>query len=605
MRFESTRLFLERAQSQHPALVLTPGNVRGVVSICQQLNGLPLAIELAAARVGALSVEQIAARLNDCLKLLTLGDRTAPPRQRTLRRALDWSYNLLSESEQRLFERLSVFLGGWTLEAAEAVGAGDGIDEGDVLDLLSRLVDKSLVLVEAAVEGALRYKMLEPARQYGLERLEARGEAGPVRRRHASWFLELAEEAEPELKGAWQEEWSERLERERGNLRTALSWALQREESQLALRLAGALGEFWHLRGHLSEGRRWLEAALMKREALAVPVQAKALARVGCIAWEQGDYERSIAFSEESLALSRKVGDTSGAAAALSNLAWAALYQNKLGRASMLAEETVTLQRASRDMAGLARALLILGMVAAVRRDYERATVLHKKSLRLARKAKDNFAVILSLALGAFTSLGQGDYKRAGSLCAEGLELSWQLKMKQLTAAHLHILAALAGLQGRPVRSARLWGSAEALREALGTVLSPVERYVYGPHISAARARVDEAAWEAAWAEGRAMKIEVIANYTLSEEVSDSATAPVPEELSAGGQQSLLTPREREVAVLVGQGLSNRQIATQLVLSEHTVATHIHKSLKKLRLDSRVQIAAWIAKQPPLLLGPD
>jgi predicted ATPase/DNA-binding SARP family transcriptional activator/DNA-binding CsgD family transcriptional regulator len=598
--FESVRLFLERARSHHPAFVLTPRNVGAVADICRQLEGIPLAIELVAAWVGVLSVGQIATRLKDPLKILTAGSRTAPPRQQTQRGALGWSYDLLSEAERRLFNRLSVFAGGWTLEAAEAVGTGDGIDEDDVLELLSRLVNKSLAVAEANGDGALRYRMLELVRLYGLERLEASGEAEPIRRQHAAWFLELAEEAEPGLKGAQQEAWLERLEREHVNLRVALSWSLERGETGPGLRLSGALGEFWHLRGHLSEGRRWLEATLAKDGVLPGPARAKALARAGCIAWVQGDYERSMALSEESLTLWRELGDMAGAAAALSNLGWAALFQNQLERASTRAEEAVPLQRASGDMEGLARTLPIPGLAAAAQHDYEQAAALHEESLALARKVEDNFAIILSLALGAFVSLGLGDYGRVRDLCAEGLELSRQLKMRYLTATHLHISATVAGSQGQPVHSARLWGAAEALREAVGTIFSPLDRHFYEPYIAAARTQLDKAAWEAAWAEGRAMTFEAMIEYALSEERRAPTTTSTPEEPPAGGQQTLLTRREREVAALVGRGLTNRQISAELVLSEHTVATHVCKILKKLGLHSRAQIAAWVAEQPLL-----
>jgi predicted ATPase/DNA-binding SARP family transcriptional activator/DNA-binding CsgD family transcriptional regulator len=591
---ESARLFLERARYHHPGFVLTARHVGVVTDICRQLDGIPLAIELAAARAGMLSVEQIAERLKNSLALLTGGGRTVPPRQRTLHGALDWSYALLSEPEGRLFERLSMFVGGWTLEAAEVVGTGGSIDSGDVLDLLCRLIDKSLVMAEADAKGVPRYRMLEPIRQYARERAEASGEADPARHRHAAWALELAKEAEPELRGARQEAWLKRLEREYDNLRAALSWALERGEAELGLRLSGALGEFWHLRGHLSEGRRWLEAALVKGEALAMAVRAKALAQVGWIAWEQGDYERSIASSEESLILSRKLGDTAAAAVALSNLAWAALYQNELRQASKLAEEAMILQRISEDIGGLARMLLIPGMVAAVQHDYERATVLHELSLALAREVEDNFAIVLSLALGAFASVNQRHYERAGNLCAEGLELSQRLGMGQLIATHLHISAALAGSRGQLVNSARLWGAAEALREALGTVFSPVERYVYGPYIATLHTELEEEAWRAAWAEGRAITLKEAIECASSKEEVAYLSSPMSEKASTGEPLDELTHRQWEVAVLIAQGLTNRAIANELVLSEHTVATYVSRIFKKLELRSRAQIAALV-----------
>ncbi|MDQ4042275.1 MAG: NB-ARC domain-containing protein, partial [Actinomycetota bacterium] len=268
--YESARLFMERASYRNPSFVLTPRNAKAVAQICRRLDGIPLTIELAAARVGVLSAEQIALRLDHSLRLLTTGGRTAVPRHRTLRATLDWSHELLAGPERKLFGRLSVFAGGWTLEAAEAVGVGEGIEEEDVLDLLSRLLDKSLVVTETPLEeGALRYRMLEPVRQYGLERLEASGEAERVRERHAQQYLALAEQAEPELMEADQASWLKRLGIEHANLRAALSWTLgpedaePKERAELGLRLAATLGQFWNAHSP-SEGREWLERGLAR-----------------------------------------------------------------------------------------------------------------------------------------------------------------------------------------------------------------------------------------------------------------------------------------------------------------------------------------------------
>ncbi len=603
--YESTRLFLERAWYHNSAFAVTPRNAWAVARICERLGGIPLTIELAAARVGMLSVEQISARLEDSLKLLTVGRRTAPPRQQTLRGTLDWSYELLSEPERKLFGRLSVFAGGWTLEAAQVVGAGKSIEEGDVLDLLSQLVDKSMVVVEATdgSAGGPRYGMLEPVLQYGQERLEVEANTDAVRRRHASWCFELAKGAEPWLRGARQEVWLERLEREYGNLRVALEWALESGETDLGLWFGGALGEFWYMSGNLSEGRRWLEAALANdHDAPPTPARAKALARAGWIAWEQGDYERSVDLSEESLALSRKLKDEAGAVTAISNLGWAALLGNELEKASALAEEAVTRGRALGDTGGVARALLILGLAAVVQHDHERALALHEESLMLGRKAGDSLAMALSLGVGAFASLGQGDIQRARALCEEGFALSPQPRVMNVIAFLLHASAALASSQGRPARSARLWGAAESLGKTIGAVLSPVELHVYDPYIGAARTRLDEAAWEAAWAEGKAMTIEESVGYALAEEEAEQQArprrSPAPKEPPASRQpDDGLTRREREVALLVARGLANRRIAGELAISERTVTTHVGHILNKLGATSRAQVAAWVIEQ--------
>jgi len=593
--YESVRLFLDRARQRNPAFALTQNNAWAVAQICERLEGIPLAIELAAARVGVLSVEQIARRLEGSVKLLAAGSRTMDPRHQTLRATLDWSYELLDEAERDLFERFSVFMGGWTLKAAEVIGAGDGIEEEDVLGLLSELIDKSLVVSEPGDNGAMRYRILEPIRQYAQDKLEeSEEEVEAAKRRHASFFLALAEKAESELEGPQQQEWLERLDKEHDNLRAALSWALDQGEAELGLRLGGALGWFWWLRGHSSEGRRWLEAALMNLDAASEPTQAKGLTKAGRMVWEQGDSERAAALSEEGLALSRELGDTAGIVDALVNLGIIALFQTNFERVSALLEEAVALQRT-------VIALQTLGLVAVCQRDCERAMALHEETLALSRKIGDKSGTTLSLFLGALAALGLGNHRRVRELCAQGLEQCQHLGVKRGISNNLRILAALASSQGRPVRSARLWGAAEALYEAIGTTLSPAERLHFEPYIDADRAQLNQAMWEAAWAEGRAMTPEEAVEYALSEEEKPlPSVSPPPEESLDGRQPAKLTRRQQEVAALVGRGLTNRQIAEELSISERTVDAHLREILGKLGLDSRVQIAAWVAEQGPL-----
>jgi tetratricopeptide (TPR) repeat protein len=282
------------------------------------------------------------------------------PRQRTLKGTLDWSYDLLSESEQTLFDRLSVFAGGWTLEAASMVAKGEGVEEGEVLDLLSGLVEKSLVMVRGDDPGGARYRLLEPVRQYALDKLEESDEAEEARRRHAEFFLALAEEAYPELKGANQLEWLERLEAEHDNLRAALSWALKRKEVELALRLGGALSWFWSVRGYHSEGRRWLEEALAIEGRVSPEVQAMALAGEGALALEQGDYDRAKQACEEGLELlAQEAKETASEAKLifLSCLGFVALEREEHSQAKQLYEESLTLSREMSDIWWLASSL--------------------------------------------------------------------------------------------------------------------------------------------------------------------------------------------------------------------------------------------------------
>ncbi len=318
---ESARLFLERARHRNPSFALTPKNARAVAEVCLGLAGMPLAIELAAVRVRALSVEQISERLKDSLKLLTGGGRTATQRQQTLRGTLDWSHELLSEAERTLFGRLSVFAGGWVLEAAEEVGSRGGIEQADVLDLLSGLVDKSLVVVAAAGEGGPRYGMLEPVRQYAREKLEESGEAGEIVHRHAEFFLALAEEAEPRFRRPEEATYSRLLEAEHDNMRAALSWSLNGGDPELGLRLAAALRWFWNARGHLNEGARHLEKALGGHGG---PPAARAGAFYGWghILRKQSDFERAEACFQQALALYEELRDEEHIADALQPWGW-------------------------------------------------------------------------------------------------------------------------------------------------------------------------------------------------------------------------------------------------------------------------------------------
>jgi predicted ATPase len=346
---DSVQLFVERARLRLPGFLLTKENARSVVAVCNRLEGLPLAIELAAARMGTLAIDEMAQKLDDSLDLLSTGPRTVPPRQRTMRAAIGWSHELLSEQEKAMFRRLSVFAGGFTLEAAEAVCPGSMIEEGEVLNLVSELVNKSLVVAHTTAEGRVRYRMLEQVRQYAREKLEESGEAGEVLDRHAAVFLALAEEAEPELKRQRQEEWLERLEAEHDNFRVALSWSLEQGEAELGLQLGTALIEFWHLHVHHNEARRWLGGALAK-EGASPSARMKALERACFLAWEQGDYERAITFGEEGLMLAgRFEDDTASVAAILANLGSVAMSRMEVDRASALLEEAVAMCRVSGD----------------------------------------------------------------------------------------------------------------------------------------------------------------------------------------------------------------------------------------------------------------
>ncbi len=322
-QFEVVRLFIERAQAVQPTFKVTNANAPAVAQVCFHLDGIPLAIELAAARVRSLSVEEINTRLGQRFRLLTGGSRDTLPRQQTLRALIDWSYDLLTESEKTLLRRLSVFAGGWTLSAAEVVCAGEPVEDWEVLDLLTALVDKSLVVAEPLGDGT-RYRLLETVRQYGGDRLGESGEAEAVRGRSASCFLALAEEAEPQLQGPEQGSWLVRLEAEHDNLRSSLAWEEQSAAgAEAGLRLAGSLWRFWFVRGHLSEGRQWLGRALARTKpgaagpdgasgGEATATRGKALNGAGNLAWSQSDYAGARALYEEGLTVRRQLRDQGG-----------------------------------------------------------------------------------------------------------------------------------------------------------------------------------------------------------------------------------------------------------------------------------------------------
>jgi predicted ATPase/DNA-binding SARP family transcriptional activator/DNA-binding CsgD family transcriptional regulator len=594
--YESVRLFLERAQRRNPAFALTPGNAQAVEEICRRLSGIPLAIELAAARVG-LSVEQIATRLDDSLRLLTAGSRTATSRQRTLRGALDWSYELLSEPERRLFGRLPVFAGGWTLEATEAVCSQEGIEEEDVWDLLSRLVDKSLVAPGTTGDGRPRYGMLEPVRQYAQEKLEESGEAEELRRVHAHYYLTEAEGAE--LAGPQQRLWVERLEAEHDNLRAALTWAVE-DEPETALRLAAALARFWEIRSHYSEGRGWLGAMLRLHGHADAAVRAKTLTEAGTFAWHQGDYEQAIVFHGEALALYRELGDEHGAAFALNCLGTQELEKGDYDRAAPLFEEALSLSRKLSDKRTSAFVLHNLGELARYRGEYERAMTLGMETFSLFREMADEWSSARTLVwLGMVTVYKGDDPEAASGFLKKGLTLLRDMGDKEWMAFCLEAFAGLAGAKTQGARATRLHGAAEALREEVGVPLPPADRPDYDHSVAAARSQLDEAAWETAWAEGKAMGLEKAIEYALSEEEAASPATTTPEQPSIGAQLPNLTRREKEVAALVARGITNRQIAQQLVLSERTVDNHVANILKKLGIGSREQVAARLNEQPP------
>jgi predicted ATPase/class 3 adenylate cyclase len=557
---EAVRLFAERSALSQPGFVLTEHNAPAVAQICHRLDGIPLAIELAAARVKVLSVEQIASRLDDRFRLLTGGARTTLPRQRTLQAAMNWSHDLLSDKERAVLRRLAVFAGGWSLEAAEAVCAGDGVDSSEILDLLTQLVDKSLVMGET--QGAMaRYWLLETVRQYALDRLLEGGEADEIRSQHRDWYLALAEQAKPELSRAdYRNVWLRRLETEHDNLRAALAWSLE-ENGEVGLRLGVALQRFWH-RGHYEEGRAWLTKLLGRGGPTSPLLRARGCNNAGSLAWIQGDFQHAAALSEEGLSLSRQLEDKSGIAFSLFTLGLTDMALGDYDRAARLLEESQNLYRDVGDKEAMAHALRHRGHLAARQGNYPLATALLGEALPLFQEIRDKMGVAYSLRhLGvtkhyqqdtrravelleqslalfresedvqgtayALTGLGSalrqgGNHARALSLFRESLALSKKHGIKWATLECLYGLAGVSACQGQPERAARLLGAAELLRGGIDYSLPLPDQTDYERSLTVVRAAMSDETFAAALAAGRAMTLEQAIEYAL--DVSDIGT---------------------------------------------------------------------------------
>jgi len=507
-RSEAVQLFVERARAVQSTFALTPQNARAVADVSRHLDGIPLAIELAAARVAVLPVEQIAARLSDRFSLLTEGRRSALPRHRTLRAAMDWGYNLLSEPEQMLLRRLSVFAGGWTLEAAEAVCADPGSGGFYILDLLSHLVLKSLVLADEQ-RGEMRYRSLETVRQYGLIRLVDSSEVADVKSRHLKWCLALVEQAAPQLVGAAQAMWFDRLEAEHDNIRAALEWSLQSGQTEAGLRLMGAIWRFWFHRAHFAEGRGWLEA-LLRADADAEPrVRAEALKAAGNLAvWGHVDLASGRAFYDESLALFRGIDDRRSVATVLGNMAYVAASGGEIETERTLLEESLALRREIGDKWGIALALNNLGRAAFRRGDHAQALALISESLPIWRELEDRESIGMALRNLGRVAVHQADYARARALFADSLAIMCELGHKYGIAYQLEGSASLAAAEGQAARAARLLGAAEALREAIGAPLLPPDLPDYQQTVAAVRSSLAAEMFAEHWAKGRALTLE-------------------------------------------------------------------------------------------------
>ena len=506
-------LFAQRARATSPTFEITDENAGAVAAICWRLSGLPLALELAAAKTRFLDAPALLSRLDQALSAGWARD--VPERQRTMRSTLDWSHDLLSEGEKALFRRLSVFAGGFTLGAAEEVGASESrVDAEEVLELLGRLAEQSLVNVAQQPSSQTRYGMLEPVRQYALEKLDESGEAGEARLRHARYYLALAEEAEPLIKGHDQVEWLDRLEAENDNLRAAIGRSLEAGEAQTAARFGWALGMYWVMRARREEGRLLMEPTLARD--LPARTRARALYALALCVNGSGDDRRLMAICEESAALFRRAEDRHGEACALLVLSFAALQLGEFDRATRVLEEALEGFREHEDGWGSAHSLNHLAVASLRRGDYVRAAGYVEEALAVTRRTGDRLGANVALHLLALAAWASDEHGRAARYFREALVLASEAADKTSSAYCIKGLAAVARTRGEPLRAARLLGAAEALLETAGLpIYVTTDHDLHQRVASAAREKLGERAWTAAHDEGRAMGFGQAVEYAL------------------------------------------------------------------------------------------
>jgi predicted ATPase/DNA-binding CsgD family transcriptional regulator len=643
--YGAVALFLERAQAVQPTFQLTSTNARSIAEICVHLDGLPLAIELAVARLKLLSPQALLARLDQRLAVLTSGTQDAPARQQTLRNTIAWSYHLLDAQEQRLFRRLSVFMSGCTLQAIEAMDdpPSDGNGVGQTLDGVASLIDKSLLQQTKQEDGELRFLMLETIREYATERLVDHREEAIMRRRHADYYLALTEQAEPLLSSEQRVLWLNRLEQEHQNLRAALVWLFQeagRADLHLkaalrerALRLVGALWWFWYNHCHYREGRHWLQAALAlmaqasssqetqgadggdaphhaldqeQVQALSPHLRAKILTGAGV--FEQ-IYNPAVALSlhEESLQASRSVGDILAMAATVNDLAWVALRQANYEQAERLGQQSLALGRTLADARSIAAPLLLLGMAALFQHKYEQARFFFEESLQLWRDVGDTGSYARLLPNLAYLAVFQGQYSHVMPLIAESMRLSQEEGNPFGVLMNLIVLIELAVAQKQLHRAVRLLAAGQRLCEALGYRWSAafIQDRIKWLQTNTRR-QLGEATFRELWAEGWDMERVQLLNYALEadsqtgeqvrieqeQDITHEPLISVPQSAASVQAPSLspdgLTAREMEVLGLLARGLTNAQIAEELVVSLLTVKVHLRSIYSKLGVTSRV-----------------
>jgi predicted ATPase/DNA-binding CsgD family transcriptional regulator len=594
-QYEAVTLFVERGAAVHAGFAIDASNEMAVAAICQRLDGIPLALELAAGRLRALSADQLLARLDDRYGLLTGGSRAALPRQQTLRALIDWSFGLCAMAEQLLWARLSVFTGGFDLDAAEAVCSGGEIPASEVLDLLAGLVEKSVVVAEDNGRR-VRYQLSETLREYGRERLAEAGETQEMRHRHRDWCKGLVVRAEAGWFGPDQVDLFVRLGLEHVNIRSALSFCLTESgESEAGLAIASALRFYWHTSGRLNEGRHWLDQ-LLARHIDPSPMRLRGLYVCGYLATLLSDFAAAGRLLEEAQLLARQFDDADDAAYVTQIRGLAALFQGDPVRAAELLAQALEAHRGLGNLAAIAYDQIELALTAALLGDDHRAVGLFEECLALTESRGEHWIRGLALWALGVEACRQGDQRRATMAERESIRLRLPLDDRLNIGLNLKVLAWTASADGDGERAARLFGAAEAIGDAVGmspTALGHLSG-LQDQYETAARHVISVAAFDRAFNQGRGLGFDQAVAYALGNNGQPPGKPSPTLDTAVPGS---LTRREREVAELITRGLSNREIARTLVIAQRTAEGHVEHILTKLGFTNRAQVAAWVAEQ--------
>lgn len=587
LRYEAVRLFAARAAACVPSFTVNEGNHRSVAELCRRLDGVPLAIELAAARIRSLSVDQILDALADRFRLLTQGSRAALPRQQSLRAMMDWSFDLLSDDGRKLWARSSVFADSFELDAAEGVFPDDGMDVDCVLDVLAELVDKS-VLIREEHGTRVRYRLLDTVREYGLHRLTAAGELDAIRRRHRDWYAAFALRARDRLEEGTQVEWYGRLRAEHSNLRAALDYCVSTpSEAKTGLNMASSLQHYWIMRGSFSEGRRWLNQLLALEPNADERVSGLAVS--GELAVVQGDAAEGLSQLEEARELAMETGNESWLADIAHAEGLAALFWGESATAIALFGEALERHQLQGRDFGTMLALIQSATARSLLGDADRAMELLDQCLEMSTSHSDRWCASLALWTQALIRWHWGEETHADLLAKDCLRIKEDFGDRMGMAMAMEVIAWVAEAQGHHARAAQLLGAIQSAWHSVGATLF---KHLSDDHAKCeqqARNALGAAAFVEAFVKGRDLDFDETVALALRRSTRSRPPSPVPTHAPE------LTARELEIAELVAKGLSNREIAATLVISPRTAEKHLEKILTKLGLSSRTQVGVWVA----------